>query len=460
MTIYESDAMQQEDKIIKAAAGWPVMCYGINLNGDSPVIVYAWKKRGKIMWRPVESGEAGFSTIIPDNAVCSVCLSARNSLTRRLEAPFTARRKAKKILPTLLDIQLPFSIETCAYDFLDYKKKPDGTMDILAVAATNENIAGKINEAQKYGIDPEIIDVEGLAVWSQILRETELNDSIKVVVVLEGQSSSLTIGRGSDFVNSYGLNAADVSRALRLLKAYASDAKNIVWYFAGSMVNDENIISLWKSKLMESGYTNIKIINQPELFIARALAIRPLANDRMFNNMRRGGNLHPKIKKHNDVNKIRLSAFLFITGLIILAGAVVLRNQAEQKKVSLSKTASTLVDSLAGYHVAARGSNAVTVVENSIAKQKSELRPFLFAFAPSLLETISKISAIADKNNISIEEISLEYNKCSINGLASDYNGINKIAALLRENGFDVNNNYGNSTADGGITFQITAGRQ
>jgi len=81
-----------------------------------PVIVRGERVRGRVECSTVPPGRRR-------SRRCSVrgdarrVLSVRETFTRWIEAPFSSARRARKILPTLLDIKLPFALEDCVYGF-------------------------------------------------------------------------------------------------------------------------------------------------------------------------------------------------------------------------------------------------------------------------------------------------------------------------------------------------------
>ncbi len=464
MTVLESVAMQQvgNNQFIKASSGWPKVCYGVDLCSTEPIVVLAAKKHGRIVWDKVELNSTTLAKAVGDQAVTATCVSARDSLTRRLEAPFSSRKKTLRVLPTLLDIQLPFSIEDCQYEFLDYRKTDSGTMEALAVAATKDNISSKIVSIKEAGFDPEIIDIEGLAAWSQILHETASESSaadeqMRVVLILEGDLSSLTIGRGQSFLNSYGLRAYDTKRVLRLVKAYqAAQDEKVLWFLAGTGAEEIDLVSQWKNELSKHSYQDVDIVKDPSLFLARALAIRTLSAEPLRCNLRGGELTHSRIAEHSHGMQIKFALLLLVTGILLSAGNVFMQRDISARQTSVNKRVKASVDSLAGYHVTAMGAHALSVVKNSIAARKSDLKPFLQAFEPSLLKIIADIADVAKRNDLRLETISLNYDKVSVSGSSAEFEASEEIAAVLVRAGYTVSNKRGSAIADERIPFTIT----
>lgn len=455
--------MQQVDsQFVKSASGWPRACYGVDLSNSEPMVVLAEKKHGKVVWRKVTINNTTLAKAVDTQTVTSGCVSARDSLTRRLEAPFSSRSKVVRVLPTLLDIQLPFSLEDCQYEFLDFRKTDFGTMESLAVAATKDNINKKIESIKKVGFDPEIIDIEGLAVWSQIQHEffggqTSDIDSLTAVLILNGELSSLTIGRGRRFLNSYGLNANDTKRVLRLVKAYLlNQGERISWFIAGNGATDKDLVSHWQRTLSEQSYREVEVVDDPESFLARALAVRALCVEYLHCNLRNGNLTHNRIYSYGSGVKLKLAVLLGVVGALLCLGNIVLQHNISTRNDEIKKEFKGMVDSLTGYHVAAMGKAAVKIANDSIVERKAGLKPFLQAFKPSLLNVITDIADVAKNNNLQCNNLLLDFERISISGMAEEFKASDELVKVAVRAGYVVSNKRGSAIANNKIPFTIT----
>ena len=459
--------MQQVDsQLIKASPGWPKVCYGIDSCSRASVVVRAEKRRGKVYWSRVQISNTTLAKAVGDQAVTAVCLSARDSLTRRLEAPFSSRKKALRVLPTLLDIQLPYSIEDCRYEFSDYRKTDVGTIEALAIAATKDNLHSKITSVRKSGFDPEIIDIEGLAVWSQILHETAWQNmgsevmGMMVVLILDGEQSSLTIGREQHFLNSYGLCADDTKRIFRLVKAHQmKQDEKISWFLAGVGV-DADVVSHLKEELALRLHQDVKVVDDPESFLARALAVRALAISASQCNLRSGEITHSRIADYGRRVQLKFAVLWILVGALLCGGNIMMQRTISYRNEQINKKFRGLADSLAGYHITAQGATAVTVVTDSIAARKADLNPFLQAFQPSLLELMADIINVSKKNDLLCEVLSLDYETISVIGTSSTFDASEELAEILVRSGYLVSNKRGNALQNERIPFTITTEKQ
>lgn len=92
-----------------AAAGWARRACGVDLVADRLLVVPAVRRGRSGHWEnPISSAPTGWRP--PRDAVVVGCLLQRESFTRWLTVPLAAAAKARRVLPSLLDIELPFSL--------------------------------------------------------------------------------------------------------------------------------------------------------------------------------------------------------------------------------------------------------------------------------------------------------------------------------------------------------------
>ena len=165
-------------------------------------------------------------------------LQVQHSLTCRLQAPVKSTRKAKMVFPSLLDVQLPFPLENCVFEFTDCIKNPDQSVETIAVAALKKTLETQLASCKAAGCDPEIMDHEGLALWEESLLEMEENGpEYKITARLRDKgATTLVIGKKRKFINAHSVShpsfdnsesANAIAAALRaaLLSKYRKEHK-------------------------------------------------------------------------------------------------------------------------------------------------------------------------------------------------------------------------------------------
>lgn len=191
--------------------------------------------------------------VLDGSAVAVAGLPAGLGFARWLTTPFSSRDKARRVLASLLDIQLPFPLEQCVYAFPEFDRTSDGNVRTLAVAARTEDVRARLAILQEHGLDPELIDHAGLACWA--LAEAEhpappgtqraimLTDADQCMLVLgkDGAFQSVHAFRSgmsdvfdaADDTPSPGLDAW-IGRAQHVLRLRCADADDAIdWLWVG-----------------------------------------------------------------------------------------------------------------------------------------------------------------------------------------------------------------------------------
>jgi len=125
--------------------------------------------RGRVASRRVELDAVPAQARAGVRGGCYAAVPVRQSFSHELTAPFSRRSKAVRVLPTLLDLQLPFALDDCLYTFAELKAE-SGSVRALAVGARTAEIERRLGDLVEKGIDPLALDHEGLALWSGALR--------------------------------------------------------------------------------------------------------------------------------------------------------------------------------------------------------------------------------------------------------------------------------------------------
>jgi len=295
----------------RAGVPWTRVCYAADAGPEGITFVRAVRGRGRVDWRAVAAGDPSLRRELEAGIPCVAALSCRESFTRGLEAPFSATQKGAKVLPTLLDIQLPFPLEACVYQFLDLRRTSQKTTRAVAVCARETDAARRLALLSEVNVDPVVLDQEGLALWTQSLREAPPaageQDAFRVLVHLRAESAVAVIGRGEEFLGAHSLSRDIVSHLGRLLRAYGPEAAGngaggpedaaaprTAWFWAGAGA-DRSAVAAMQGALAEAWPGRSVIHDDPATFLVRALATRALLPGPLRCNLRTGRLAHPRM---------------------------------------------------------------------------------------------------------------------------------------------------------------------
>ena len=440
---------------------WATACYGVDLQGDQRVIVRGERRGGHVTFTTVAPAGPTFTEARRRKIPCVACLTARESLTRWLEAPFSSARKAGKVFPTLLDIQLPFPLEECAYAFLP-AQGPRRVTRALAVAAREEEVRKKLASLAAAGIDPMALDHEGLALWTQSLRETPPGPGeegiLRMVVNLRGDLSTLVIGRGGEFLSAHGIRSGDIGQIKRLLKPHRTTAAQVRWFWTGPDAQDAGKVSGLYGQLSREWPGQSSVHSEPATFLARALAERALAAGPLRCNLRSGPLTHPALIERSRTQLTRAAALFLVAGLVLCGSNGAVRFMAREREARVDALIGALAVELAGDTGPAKGDALIRIVGDKARKKIEGMRPFLNVFDPSLAATLASVADAAKRNSLHLDMLSMSRDKVQVAGAARSWNGGDELMSFLKRAGYPAKLDRKDGGADGIVPFSIASG--
>jgi len=152
------------------------------------------------------------------SALVVSCISTQQATVRNLEIPFSEEEKARQILKFQTEPYLAYPIEEVVIDFYNMQSAAEGRMKVLLAAIHKGVIKSHLELLSRGEIDPEVVDVDFMAVCGAALRaEPRLREGAGIVLDV-GASKSIACyvqeGRllavrciplgGDDFTNAIG----------------------------------------------------------------------------------------------------------------------------------------------------------------------------------------------------------------------------------------------------------------
>jgi len=324
-----------------------------NPSGEDGIVRLSSSKGGKVKIR-YEGPVADALGRVPKSAWLVTALPLQRSLSRQLHPPVASVRTASTLLDGMLDTEIPFPVDQARYGFPEIVKTksadPEKSIRGLAIAARTRDLEQHLAPLQEAGLDPQLVDHEGLALWTQSLHErrAKADGQARAVAHGDAQRTVLVFGRGTTFLNAQviALPADDPSFAERLdraLRAQFPGGEAIDWRLSGQAVNHAAVFAgAQKPKHKTSAH------KQPETFLERALGRRALKPGPLRFNFRDD---HPGLVKARSRRNTGAALQLLIPGLLLWAFALgwgqFMKNRDQAVQAELSRTA----NAIAGFKV-------------------------------------------------------------------------------------------------------------
>ncbi|MEI8121670.1 MAG: hypothetical protein WCI20_06435 [bacterium] len=441
---------------------WARIAFGIDENGGAPILVKAIRRGRRLTFSRANPEE--LSAPQP-RAVLAACLFQRESFTRWLVAPIASPRKARTVFHSLLDIQLPFSVEDCQVALLAMGPTPDhtGTRG-LVVGARRADITKRLESLSTAGFDPHLLDHEGIALWSRGLAEIPPipgNGTARILIYSGIDRVTFVIGQGKEFMTAHTMRLWDPDAILRILKSSFPVQPEITqWIGSGPGTARPGETASHYAALMARWPGTMKVVNEPDAFLARALAARALTPGSTPCNLRTGRFLHPVLAEWNERQPYRWAIACLAAGLLLclvnLAWQVAISHRLSLAQQTLRSLAVGITGSPRGLPV---GQEVLTAKRAMEAKTR-DMEPFLTASERPLQRLLNAILTAAREEGVSIETMTLGLKNGVIHGIAPKLGQGEKMARRL--NGDDWTSmieRKESSPGDERVAFVIGMGR-
>ena len=454
--------------------------YGVDLAGGRAVVVRSASNR---RFETVYNGPVGemgpavaaaATAVSRGRALASGCQSVAASLTRVLKAPFASVKKAGKVLPSLLDIQLPFPLETCIYRFLDVRRSGDHVR-ALALAAQDEAVRQRMRQYEEAGMILTSLDHEGLALWTESLEDYPIEpDAVRMVVSLGCENTVLVAGRGLSFESAHhcpvsldrlrsGETAAadDLVRRMRhVLQAgqFLQAGQKIQWAWTGAGAADEALRSRLES-LLELGPEVIRLVHrEPETMLARALSRRAIREGNYAVNLIAGDRANPALEKLR-LRRLRGAAvFYFALGLLLTGVNAGWNAWLAAKEAEISRRIGRAAEAIAPGTRIYPGQEFL-LVSRAREANAPNVSPFTRVFKPSPAMLLRELLDAAAAADITISKLSLLPDAATVTGASETWAGCEKLSPVFTTYGFMVSEpQREDAGADERVHFSLSAG--
>lgn len=430
--------------------------YGIDLSERHLVIVRARGRSAVETLVQAGAGRApeGFARqisgeVTAGRAHCVGSIGCHESVLRRVSAPFPGVERALKVFPSVLDVQLPFPLEQCACVFTGFEPGATGGTDALALAARREDVQRVLQRFADAGLDAVALDHEGLALWAQSFRERPGDgESGRVVVHIGPAHSTVVYGREGRLLGAHGarLGAGDpgdpetrartlAGRVKTWLQAQTAVAVNerTRWLFSGAGAADTGFLAaLCKELQVEAART----VDDPHTYLARALALRGLAADKLACNLRTGDQAHPQSRRLADARVRSRALVALLAGLLLCAVNGAALYFAAKRNDDLQRDIQRLAAEMAG-SPAPRGQETL-VVRRALDERNAVFLPFQRLASPGVSTSLAGVLQALGTNRTVVSRLSLEAGALRFDARPRDAAEVEKVVLELKRAGWTL----------------------
>jgi hypothetical protein len=371
-------------------------------------------------------------------ASSAAALACHESVLRRVSAPFRQLDRAMKVLPSMLDVQLPFPLEQCAYMLSGASPNTSGGIDALAIAARRDDVQHALQRLGEAGVDPVFLDHEGLALWWQLRRDfSDSNPSGRVLVHLGPAHTTLAYGRGRDLFGAHsmrlgGIDASPAEIASRIQSWLRAQTALVItsqteWFFSGAGAVDASRTAEMRQSLAAA---NARIVADPATFLARALAARARQGDEFSCNLRTGEQQHALARSLGSSQPRRVMIAAVAASLLLCSVNIVVLFAFSKRNDDAQRAIQKLALELSG-EAAPKGQESLVVVR-ALDEKTSALLPFQRMFAPTMSRRLGEILSLCRTNSATVSRLVLRPDSLHVEMTASTSFGADRIVSALR----------------------------
>lgn len=463
----------------------PRIAYGIDLEDGQGCIVRTMTGHSGLHTTTVYDSRGGSSApleivagkiateVASGGAVCAGCLPVRDSLTRWLGVPFPSPAKARRVLPSALDVQLPFPIEDCVYTFPVLERTTDGQVRALAAVARHEAIERRLAAYDEQGFDPEQLDHEGLALWDEVADRLQDSPGLELLVHLGDARSLVIVSRAHTLLGIHGIRTgpgdlADhpvtreriLNRIRQVLHTYSGEETDaptrVIWSGPGAL--ESGLRRHLEKTLQAAAPHAFDTLSQPDTALARALARRQLQTHSHPCAFRTGEREHAAATGRYRARSRNGALQAAAAGLLMLglgAGWLLL---LDHKVASAQVQLTTAAQAVTGEGVVLYSGQERLLAERAAQERREREEPLRRLQSAEVATRLVEVLDTARQNKLALEAITVRRTFLSATGSSPDWDQCEALPTYLENLGWTADLKRQDAGADERVHFTVQGG--
>jgi len=381
-------------------------------------------------------------------ALIAAVAPARDVLLRRVVVPLASAAKARRVLPSLLDVQLPLPLESCVCSFPEAKPDGGGRVIALAAVAPKDAMARCVEQLQAIGLDPAVLAPEGLVLWRGSLCEMPPGDPALARIVVYAGADRWTAAAGiGDAFRWTATSAPPAGRdpaaaqaaAAPLLRRLRTDedfrSVGLEWFWCGPAIPEGAALEAVEGAVAEGRRSSFRHHDEPSAFLARSLARAACDEAAAVGNLRAGGLTAPDLVAWRARREVRGWQALMAAGLVLAAvngaGRAALARRAERAQAELARAAAAVAG------VAPYG-RELAAARAAFKTRGEEFAPFVRALRSPAAKALTALLDLAAEHEAVLYEIQASDSRLRVSGEAGGRSAAEALERGLAAEGWSV----------------------
>lgn len=379
---------------------------------------------------------------MPSNKVI-ICPPFKSIILSTLTPPPVSRSKQIKLIPSLLNIQLPFKLEECKYVF----NRLGSTF--LAQTIRNVDLAETIALAGKNKLSPTNIVGYIQLLWEAAIAEAPTwgAETERALCIANENSTLLIIGNNETIISSSAFNNSTAKEIVKRLKlAFKGDISKVALFLAGNASS-----SVLKDMRDAPALGLINVAQAPEYFVANSCAGAKAIEQYNFIATSRSSTsgivFSEKLKK-------KLAAMFLVVGIITFIATSFVNSNTERIKEANQQYFNDATKQVAGYDIKIKGKRAI---DEAKAAYEARVDQSIINAKESIVasQKFPKCMELCKKHGVTLGFVSINSNGLTASGSATNRAEVNSLVSELNANGIKCVLTEEPKDNAGRISFQL-----
>ncbi len=432
----------------KANQTLPNAIYSVDFSSEKPRVVIS--SNGTIICSSElanASDETHNALANPANKII-VCPPFKSIIISVLNPPPVSTAKQKKLIPSLLNIQLPFKLEECKYVFDKVGSK------FIAQTIRNTELAETLSLASKQNIATKSVIGFIQTIWDAAANEAPSwsTESERALCIANNSSTLLVFGNNDTITATSIFNTSSSKEIIKRLKLnFKGDLSKTALFLAGEATS--SILRELRDSTSPLGFVNVA--KDPDYFVASACATNK--NIDKFNFLSNNSKANRWDFMLSDKLKQKFAAMLLLaSAFAIMASAIINANTKKIKQANLAQFNKS-ISQVAGYDVKLKGKRAI---DEAKAAFDSRIDFSIINAEQSIItsQLFPKCIELCKKHQITLGFISINPKGVTASGSGPRIESINALVDELNANGIKCVLAGAPIESSGRFSFQLFPG--
>lgn len=376
-----------------------------------------------------------------------LCPPFKSIIVSPLTPPPVARSKQAKLIPSLLNIQLPFKLEECKYVFNRLGSS------FIAQTIRNTELAETIAIAGKNKLSPTNIVGYIQLLWEAAIAEAPTwgAETERALCIANENSTLLIIGNNETIISSSAFNNSTAKEIVKRLKlAFKGDISKVALFLAGNASS-----SVLKDMRDALDFRLINVAQSPEYFIANSCAGAKAIEQYNFIAASRSSTSSIVF---SEKLKQKLAAMLLVVGIITFIAAFFINSNTEKIKEANQQYFNNATKQVAGYDIKIKGARAI---DEAKAAYEARVDQSIINAEQSIVtsQKFPKCMELCKKHGVTLGFVSINPKGLTASGSAANVAQVNSLVSELNANGIKCVLTEEPKNNAGRVSFQLFPGK-